>query len=225
MHPSTVPAAGEEFRDDLRGTGAAAIELRATDPRTSNAVRRLLPPEVLAELTRLAPWRSSLAIAQTLGLIGLAVGVAWTHFTWWTVLPAVILLGTQQHALFVLAHDAAHYRLFESRTMNEAVGRFVGSAGGVSMLSYRVIHRLHHNPLYGALDPDIALHGGYPRGRACLWRKLLLDAIGVNAFKTFAWLPRLHAELKQRGVLDSAQVRPLRHTFSSVFAPRVPRSG
>jgi hypothetical protein len=34
------------------------------------------------------------------------------------------------------------------------------------MCTYRVIHRLHHNNLYGELDPDTALHGGYPRGRA-----------------------------------------------------------
>lgn len=198
---------GEEFRDDLRGTSVATV---TADARASHAVRRVLPPETLAALTRLAPVRSALAIAQTLTLVALALGFAWTHFTWWTVIPAMLLIGTQQHALFVLAHDAAHYRLFQSRRLNDMVGRLIGSAGGVSMLSYRVIHRLHHNHLYGALDPDIALHGGYPRGKTYLWRKLLLDAIGVNAFKTLAYFfgnPAINAATgaAQRPLDDTSQ--------------------
>ncbi|MCK6429975.1 MAG: fatty acid desaturase, partial [Burkholderiaceae bacterium] len=178
---------GEEFRDDLRG--AAAVN-----------VRKLLPAEVLTELTRLDPWRSTLAVAQTFALIAVAVGVAWTHFTWWIVVPAVLLIGTQQHALFVLAHDAAHYRLFETRWLNNLVGRLVGTLGGVSMCSYRVIHRLHHNHLYSDVDPDIALHGGYPRGKAYLLKKLAKDIAGLTAFKTFAYFfgnPAINAQTQQ----------------------------
>ena len=55
------------------------------------------------------------------------------------------------------------------------------------MCTYRVIHRLHHNNLYGELDPDTALHGGYPRGRAYLIRKLLKDLAGFTAWKTYAY--------------------------------------
>src|SRR5256885_2393069 len=95
---------GEEFRDDLRGV----------DPgRAVNELRRLLPAAVLAELTRLDPWRTSLSIIQTSVLGAAAIALAWTHFEIWVVIPAALLIGTQQHALFVLAHDAAHYRLFE----------------------------------------------------------------------------------------------------------------
>ena len=195
---------GEEFRDDLRGTAA--------DRATAQQVRRLLPPERLAELTQLAPTRSFAAIAQTLTIIAVTIGIAWAHFTWWIVIPAVVLIGIQQHALFVLAHDAAHYRLFENRALNDAIGRFVGSIGGVSMMSYRVIHRLHHNNLYGAVDPDIALHGGYPRGTAYLVRKLLKDLTGATAFKTYAYFfgnPAINSSTQQ------AQ-RPLDDTSASL---------
>jgi fatty acid desaturase len=162
--------------------------------------RRVIPKERLAELTRLSPWRSSFALALTLVTLALATGVAWTHFTWWIVVPAVLLIGTQQHALFVLAHDAAHYRLFETRWLNDAVGRFVGTIGGVSMMSYRVIHRLHHNALYSEVDPDIALHGGYPRGKAYLLKKLAKDLAGLTARKTFAYFfgnPAINATTQQ----------------------------
>jgi fatty acid desaturase len=55
------------------------------------------------------------------------------------------------------------------------------------MCTYRVIHRMHHNNLYGELDPDTALHGGYPRGRAYLVKKLLKDLSGLTAWKTYAY--------------------------------------
>jgi len=169
---------GEEFRDDLRGIDAS---------RAVSDVRRLLPPTVLAELTHLDPVRASYAIAQTLLIAGAAFAVAWAHFEVWIVIPAIVLIGTQQHALFVLAHDAAHYRLFESRRLNELCGRLFGALGGIPVGSYRVIHRLHHNNLYSEVDPDIALHGGYPRGRRYLLTKLLQDAAGINAWKNIAY--------------------------------------
>jgi fatty acid desaturase len=169
---------GEEFRDDLRGVDSG---------RAASEVRRLLPPAVLAELTLLDPWRTAYSIAQTVVITAAAIALAWAHFTWWVVIPAVLLVGTQQHALFVLAHDAAHYRLFEARWLNELFGRLFGTLGAIPVCSYRVIHRLHHNNLYGEVDPDIALHGGYPRGKRYLLRKLLLDLAGVNAWKNIAY--------------------------------------
>jgi fatty acid desaturase len=99
----------------------------------------------------------------------------------------VLLIGVQQHALFILAHEAAHYRLFTHRLANDGVGCLIGMAGAISMRTYRVIHRLHHNNLYTDEDPDTAIHGGYPRGVAYLWKKLAQDALGVNAWKTLAY--------------------------------------
>ena len=203
MNPneSTVAArAGEEFRDDTR----------LLKPAAAGNVRKLLPPEELAQLTRLDPLRSTRAIVQTLGLLALVIIVAATYWTWWIALLAVLLIAPLQHALFVLAHDAAHYRLYETRWLNDALGRFVGSIAGVSMCTYRVIHRLHHNHLYGAQDPDIALHGGYPRGTGYLVRKLLKDVTGQTAWKTYSYFfgaPALNAStnVAQRPLDDTSE--------------------
>jgi fatty acid desaturase len=167
---------GEEFREDLRAPGS----------RNAQA-RRLLSPAELAPLTQLSTPRSLLAIAQTFGLIAAAVALA--VLTWpsaW-VLASIVAIGIAQHGLFILAHEAAHYRLFADRRANEVVGRAIGMAGGVSMCTYRVTHRLHHNNLYGTEDPDTAIHGGYPRGKRYLWKKLARDLAGLNAWKTFAY--------------------------------------
>ena len=179
MSISAVP--GEEFRDDLRRVAAVS---RAS---ASASVRRVLTPAELAPLTELSDARSTVAVAMTLAIIGAAIafGVAVWPSPW--VALSVIVIGIQQHAMFILAHDAAHYRLFRSRVVNDIAGRALGFAGGISMCTYRVIHRLHHNNLYTDEDPDTAIHGGYPRGVAYLWKKLAQDLCGLNAWKTFAY--------------------------------------
>jgi fatty acid desaturase len=158
---------GEEFRDDCR---------------------RALPKALVLELTRRSAWRAALAVLEDLLILVLAIGAG---LYWWpnplVILLAVLVIGTRQHALFIITHDAAHYLLFENRTINDRVGRFCATIQGLSMCSYRVIHRMHHNNLYGELDPDTALHGGYPRGRVYLVKKLLKDLTGQTAWKTYAY--------------------------------------
>jgi fatty acid desaturase len=172
---------GEEFREDLR-----PIAARAAGSGNATA-RRLLSAEELAPLTRLDDARSAAAVAQTFGIVALAVAFGvWVWPSPWLLL-SVVVIGVQQHALFILAHEAAHYRLFANRALNDGLGRLLGMAGAISMCTYRVIHRLHHNNLYTEEDPDTAIHGGYPRGVAYLWKKLGQDAIGWNAWKTFAY--------------------------------------
>lgn len=158
---------GEEFNDDFR---------------------KALPAEVVRELTRRSTWRAAWPILLDFAVIALAAAVALA--SWFNVpltILAVLVIGTRQHALFVIAHDAAHYLLFDDRRTNDLVGRACATVQGLSMCTYRVIHRLHHNNLYGELDPDTALHGGYPRGRAYLVKKLLKDLSGLTAWKTYAY--------------------------------------
>jgi len=158
---------GEEFKDDFR---------------------KALPRELVQELTRRSAWRATSAVLHDFLILAAAIAAAlyfWPNPL--VILLAVIVVGTRQHALFVIAHDAAHYLLYQNRLLNDVVGRTCAMLQGLSMCTYRVIHRMHHNNLYGELDPDTALHGGYPRGRSYLVRKLLKDLSGLTAWKTYAY--------------------------------------
>jgi fatty acid desaturase len=183
LRPTTVTETAPT-RGDLPGGAPSGAEFR--DDRRRD-LQRQLPSEVLARLTVLDDRRSAWAIFKTLILLIAVIFVAATDWTPWIVIPAVTIIAIQQHALFVLAHEAAHYRLFSHRGWNDAAGRAIGSSAGISMCAYRVIHRLHHNHLYGPQDPDIALHGGYPRGKAYLLKKLATDLCGLTAWKTFRY--------------------------------------
>ena len=158
---------GEEFKDDFR---------------------KALPRELVLELTRRSAWRATGAVLADVAVIALAVAAALAFWpSPFVTVVSVLIIGTRQHALFVIAHDAAHYLLYENRKANDWVGRAAATVQGLSMCTYRVIHRLHHNNLYGELDPDTALHGGYPRGTWYLAKKLLKDLSGFTAWKTYAY--------------------------------------
>ena len=158
---------GEEFKDDFR---------------------KALPRELVHELTRRSAWRATAAVMHDLAILAVAIAIGLYYWPNPLVLMlCVVVIGTRQHALFVIAHDAAHYLLYENRRLNDGVGRACAMLQGLSMCTYRVIHRMHHNNLYGELDPDTALHGGYPRGRGYLIRKLLKDLSGLTAWKTYAY--------------------------------------
>ena len=133
---------GEEFRADLRPLGRAAAG-------SANAsARRILGAAELAPLTELSDQRSLAAIAQTALVVATAIAFGvWAWPSAWVAI-AVVIVGVQQHALFILAHEAAHYRLLRGRRLNDLVGRAIGMAGAISMCTYRVIHRLHNNNLY-----------------------------------------------------------------------------
>ena len=78
---------GEEFKDDYR---------------------KALPKEVVQRLTRRSPWRATAAVLHDLAVLALAISVG---LYFWPnpiiLLICVVVIGTRQHALFVIAHDAA----------------------------------------------------------------------------------------------------------------------
>ncbi|UCH50231.1 MAG: fatty acid desaturase family protein [Betaproteobacteria bacterium] len=186
---------GEQFCEDLRATRG-----------------RTLSTDRLRELTTLSSVRSAASVAQTVIITLVVLGVALAWLSIWVLLPAVFVIATQQHAMFVLAHEAAHYRLFPSRRINDAVGRLLAALAGLSMCTYRVVHRLHHNHLYDERDPDIALHGGYPRGRAYLLRKFSADLLGLTAWKTYRYFLGSPAANARTGVAQ----RPLDDTSTAL---------
>ena len=161
-----------------------------TEFHADRRFRRPLPTAVVQSLAVLDNQQSLISIATTLVIIAISFVIALNTSGWYFCFilpPLIIVIAAQQQACFVLAHEAAHYRLFRQRRLNDLAGRSLGALVGISMCTYRVVHRLHHNHLYQKQDPDIPLHGGYPRGRGYLLKKLLKDLAGMTAYKTYAY--------------------------------------
>ncbi len=194
-------------------TTALETPVRQGEEFRDKNVRRRLPAAELAPLTRLSNWKSLQALLQTVSLVVLtaALGVhglnllrtatgAEQSMGLGMIVTAVLLTGCWQHALAIISHESTHYRLFANRYANDVVGRLAGMLIGVSTYSYRIVHRVHHNNLYEAIDPDLALMAGYPRGRMYLTKKLLKDLAGLTAWRNYLYFfgaPAMNASTGQ----------------------------
>ncbi|MEW6733734.1 MAG: fatty acid desaturase family protein [Acidobacteriota bacterium] len=159
-------AKGEEFRIRMRGG---------------------LSPEIVRELSILSPMRATLSLVLNWGSIALFITAA----TWWPhpfmIGLAVLGIAASQHGLAVLAHESAHYRMYQTGWLNDLVGCLCAIPLGLSMMTYRLVHRIHHNHLYESIDPDLALIAGYPRGRLYLLKKLAKDLVGITVLKNYRY--------------------------------------
>jgi fatty acid desaturase len=121
---------------------------------------KLLDRQALGEAVRALSvprnWRSVLAIATQYAVIAAAMAAAVWSGKWYVYVLAAIIVGTRQHALGILMHDAAHYRLFTNRFLNDTVSDLLCAFPiGVSTSVYRKYHFAHHKYVNTELDPDI----------------------------------------------------------------------
>jgi fatty acid desaturase len=157
----------EEQRDESSGRESLAMRIK---------------PDALKQLYSLDAARSLAPLAGTWVLIAGAIAIAlWSHNAVVSV-AAAIVVGRSQHALAVLMHDAAHFRMLENRRLNDFAGQWLCAFPIASNLfAYRKVHLRHHRYLLTDRDPDLSLSRPYPVTWPSFRRKLLRDAAGVSS--------------------------------------------
>ena len=92
---------------------------------------------------------------------------------------AVLLIGSRQHGLSILVHEAAHGILFKTRGLNEWVGKYLLAAPyGGNLQIYRKYHLKHHKYAQTENDPDLVLSQKFPLSKESLRRKFFRDITG-----------------------------------------------
>jgi fatty acid desaturase len=146
-------------------------------------------PSVIKRLSRLHSGISSLHIALEWAWIIAAACLCWRYWHPALYVLTVAFIGARQHALIVLTHEAAHYRLFRNRVLNDWVGELFTAWPFVvvSMQAYRRNHLPHHRHINTELDPDWMRKQTpdwvFPTSRGQLFKALLLDAVGIGFLK------------------------------------------
>lgn len=148
-----------------------------------------LSPEELRALHRLEPWKVAGRIALEWALI-LAALALWAA----TREPAVFVLawlviGTRQHALINLVHDAVHYNLARSRATNDWISDvFCATPVLLETTSHRRGHLPHHVHLGEAAHDTERRIWINLRGRRLLWLLLqhLCGWTMVRAVRSYA---------------------------------------
>lgn len=123
-----------------------AITRLSTKPNLMDVVRRY---------SRLRVWRSARAIAFDWFIIAVcfAAAIRFPHPAVWIV--AGIVITGRQHALLVLMHEGAHFRLHPRRAVNDWIGDWLLAFPFlVSTRGYRNNHIAHHSHLNTDADPD-----------------------------------------------------------------------
>ena len=111
-----------------------------------------------------------------------------------TFILSFLLIGSRQHGMAILMHDAAHGILFKTKALNEFAGKYLlGAPYGGNLASYRKYHLQHHRFAQSEKDPDISLSKKYPVSKDSLRRKLLRDMFGL----TFLRLRLASLKMKQ----------------------------
>jgi len=104
---------------------------------------RVLAQDELRALSVRSNWPGSVRLAVHVALLGLAGwGVAAAEG--WVVVPAMLVLGLVQAALFAPSHETMHQTVFTSARANAIVGWIAFLPGLQSSHFYAAFHYIHH---------------------------------------------------------------------------------
>lgn len=114
-----------------------------------------LAPKVLKELYVLQPAYSFMAIIANWIGINLSIWLSELYWNFPLYILVVFWIGTRQHALAILMHEAAHYRIATNKKLNDVIGEcLLAWPLTITLFGYRKTHAAHHRHLNTENDPD-----------------------------------------------------------------------
>jgi fatty acid desaturase len=132
---------------------------------TARFIPERLPAAKIKELSQLQPARAVVATANQWAAIAAAIALCTTF--WHPVLYgfAVLVIGSSQHALLILGHDASHFRTLPVRWQNDLFANvFMMWPTFASLEGFRKFHGTHHQ--YTNLPADGNRHIWYTHDAA-----------------------------------------------------------
>ena len=147
----------------------------------------LLSKEELKEIRKKRDWINFISIPFNWVQIFSAFLLFYYFPNILTFLLAVIVIGSRQFALSVLAHDAAHNLLFSNDNLNDFAAQWFCAFPIFSdNRPYRPYHLAHHRFTETDNDPDISLSAPFPITKASFRRKVFRDLTGRTGFKRYS---------------------------------------
>lgn len=175
----------------------------------------------LRELSVLDPLQGVGAFAMDWLMVFAAIYLSEKFFNPFIYILAVLFIGTRQHAIAILSHDAAHYRILNNRKWNVWLTNVLSSYPMFVQLEiYRLSHIYHHQHTNTEQDPDVIYQKNLPDYQFPMTHKKLLkifalDFLGVGMIANFKRAARyaLDPEIKGAVAKDLAETKWLRISF------------
>ncbi len=145
-------------------------------------------------------------------VIAVAVGLACHTGHLAAYLVAAFVIGTRQHALAVLLHDATHFHVSRSKAFNDLLANlFVAWPMAFSSSGYRRWHLQHHRSVGTDADPELMMYRMFGRKWSPDANRLKLyftDLMGMGSYELLVlWYDLLQwrpGEPKRRLVAETA---------------------
>jgi len=147
----------------------------------------LLSKEQLKIIRKKRDWINVVSISMNWLQILAAMALFFYFPNVLTFLLSVIVIGSRQFALAVLAHDGAHNLLFSNEKINDFASQWFCAFPLFSdNRPYRPYHLAHHRFTESENDPDLSLSAPFPITKASFRRKVIRDLTGQTGFKRYS---------------------------------------
>jgi len=168
------------------------------------------PTDEIRELRVIQEHRAWLTVLVNYALIAASMGLVAYAPSAFTVVLALVIIGTRQLGFAVVMHESAHHTLFTNRRLNDFVGNWLAAYPVyLSADMYRAHHLEHHAKTWTDGDPDLSLATGFPVSKASMTRKVARDLLGVTGLKQLLGTTYLVVKVV-RGEQVDAGTLPLR---------------
>jgi fatty acid desaturase len=146
----------------------------------------VISKEQYEEIKDKQDWRNVLSISSNWLQMSAAMALFFFYPNVITFLVALVIIGSRQFALAVLAHDAAHNLLFTNNKVNDWAGQwFCAYPIFQDNRVYRPYHLKHHRHTETDDDPDLVLSSPFPITKRSFIRKVFRDLTGITGVKRY----------------------------------------
>lgn len=146
----------------------------------------VISKEQYEEIREKQDWRNVLSISSNWLQMSSAMALFFFYPNVLTFLVALVIIGSRQFALAVLAHDAAHNLLFSNNKVNDWAGQwFCAYPIFQDNRVYRPYHLKHHRHTETEDDPDLVLSSPFPINKRSFIRKVFRDLTGITGVRRY----------------------------------------
>ncbi len=146
----------------------------------------LISKDQYEEIKKKEDWRNVLSITLSWLQMIAAITLFYLFPNIFTFLTAVIIVGSRQFSLAVLAHDGAHHLLFSNSRVNDWATQWLCSYPiFTDNRVYRPYHFNHHRYTETQEDPDLVLSAPFPVTKKSFTRKVLRDLTGRTGLRRY----------------------------------------
>ncbi len=168
--------------------------------------------ERVRELSKINSWKAMSHLLLDWTIIMVAIAVSMRENSLLAYIFSVLVIGARQHALLIITHEGAHFRLNNTKWLNDLFSNlFAAFPIFFCTQGYRANHLAHHRHLNSQQDPDWVRKIKLREWQFPQTRKQLIETFATVLMTSWYKMIILFWNLSELGKRDSWTIRDKRH--------------